>query len=44
MKFVVLKRIQVGNKCYYSLGNLFKFRILSNNLTIHHDDNINSNI
>jgi len=30
----ILKRIQMGNKCYYALSNLFRLRILLKKLKV----------
>ncbi|KAE9521507.1 hypothetical protein AGLY_018106 [Aphis glycines] len=34
MEYEILKRIQMGNKCYYAMDNLFKSRILSKTLKL----------
>ncbi|KAF0762530.1 Uncharacterized protein FWK35_00006181 [Aphis craccivora] len=34
MEYETLKRIQIGNKCYYAMDNLLKSRILSNTLKL----------
>jgi len=34
MEYEILKRIQMGNKCYYAMDNLLKSRILSKTLKV----------
>ncbi|VVC41512.1 Endonuclease/exonuclease/phosphatase,Reverse transcriptase domain [Cinara cedri] len=34
LEYKILKRIQMGNKCYYAMGNLLKSRILSKTLKV----------
>ncbi|KAL4119565.1 hypothetical protein QTP88_012370 [Uroleucon formosanum] len=34
MEYEILKRIQMGNKCYYAMGNLLESRILSKTLKV----------
>jgi len=34
MEYEILKRIQMGNKCYYVMGNLLKSRKLSKTLKV----------